>query len=214
MPKKRTTVTASRDSLSTLEAEAARRGVALTVVLAEGRGREGRASSRVAATTLGARALERRPLGRRRDGRPGLSSTLIVALVLDTGPLLAALDAAEPDHGACARLLTDATEDLVVPGLVLAELDYWCHERLDADVWLAFLDDLLEGAYRAEHPTDHDLRRCRALQAQYGDVGLGVVDASVLALVERLDEDKVATLDRRHFAVVRPAHIAALDLVP
>ena len=137
-----------------------------------------------------------------------------MALVLDTGPLLAALDAADPDHDSCARLLTGATEDLVVPTLVLAELDYWCHERLSADVWLAFLDDLLEGAYRTEDAIDDDLRRCGVLQRQYADLRLGVVDASVLALVERLEEDKLATLDRRHFAVVRPAHTASLELVP
>jgi predicted nucleic acid-binding protein len=54
-----------------------------------------------------------------------------VALVLDTGPLLPALDAADPDHEACAALLTEAEQDLVVPALVLGELDYWCAERLD-----------------------------------------------------------------------------------
>lgn len=137
-----------------------------------------------------------------------------MALVLDTGPLLAALDAADPDHAVCARLLTGAREDLVVPSLVLAELDYWCHERLGGDVWLAFLEDVLDGAYRVEHPLPDDLRRCRALQAGYADLRLGVVDASVIALVERLGEDKLATLDRRHFAVVRPAHVEGLRLLP
>ncbi len=137
-----------------------------------------------------------------------------MALVLDTGPLLAALDAADPDHVACATLLTAAEEDLVVPVLVLAELDYWCHERLQADVWLAFLEDVLAGAYRVEPATFGDLARCRSLQEEYADLGLGVVDASVVALVERLDEPKVVTLDRRHFSVVRPAHIAALTLLP
>ncbi|MGI8945800.1 MAG: type II toxin-antitoxin system VapC family toxin [Thermoleophilaceae bacterium] len=137
-----------------------------------------------------------------------------MALVLDTGPLLAALDAADPDHPVCAELLIAAGEDLVVPGLVLAELDYWCHKRLSADVWLDFLDDLLAGAYRAEHAAPADLHRCRALQAEYADLGLGVVDASVLALVERLGEDKLATLDHRHFNAVRPRHRAAIRLLP
>jgi hypothetical protein len=36
----------------------------------------------------------------------------------------------------------------------------------------------------------------------------------VIALAERLDETKVATLDHRHFAVVRPAHTDALRIVP
>lgn len=102
----------------------------------------------------------------------------------------------------------------MVPGLVLAELDYWCQERLSAEVWLSFLEDLLEGAYRAEHPTHRDMRRAHELQTQYADLSLGVVDASVMALVERLGEPKLATLDHRHFAVIRPAHLDALALVP
>lgn len=137
-----------------------------------------------------------------------------MALVLDTGPLLAALDAGDPDHASCAALLVDAPEDLVVPALVLAELDYWCNQRLGIEVWLAFLEDVLAGAYRIELPSAIDLRRCHDLQRSYADVRLGVVDASVIALVERLSETKVATLDHRHFSVVRPAHVDALGLLP
>lgn len=137
-----------------------------------------------------------------------------MALVLDTGPVLAALDAADPDHAACAELLTSSDDDLVLPTLVLAEVDYWCHERLGPAAWLALLDDLLDGVYRHEPPTFADLRRCRALQERYATLGLGVVDASVLALVERLGEDKVATLDHRHFATVRPTHTPHLTLLP
>jgi predicted nucleic acid-binding protein len=137
-----------------------------------------------------------------------------VALVCDTGPLLAALDAADPDHERCARLLTDAVEDLIVPALVLAELDYWCSRRLGSDAWLIFLDDVLAGAYRVEPLMGADLVRCRELQGRDTDLALGVVDASVLALVERLAEPKVATLDQRHFRAVRPAHVEALELLP
>ena len=135
-------------------------------------------------------------------------------LILDTGPLLAALDAADPDHERCATLIVDADEDLLVPTLVMAELDYWCHQRLTSQVWLRFLDDVLEGAYRLEHPTIPDLRRCAELQRQYDDLSLGAVDASVVALCERLREPKLATLDHRHFATVRPAHVPALELLP
>lgn len=101
-----------------------------------------------------------------------------------------------------------------MPALVLAELDYWCHKRLNAAVWIAFLDDVLDGAYRVESPTGADLTRCRELQAAYLDLEIGVTDASVIALVERLGELKVATLDHRHFGAVRPRHVDALRLVP
>lgn len=137
-----------------------------------------------------------------------------MALILDTGPLLAAIDSSDPDHAPCAALLTDASEDLVVPMLVLAELDYWCARRLGPGAWLTFMDDVLAGAFRVEAPTPIDLARCRDLQDAYADLGLGVVDASVIALAERTGERKVATLDHRHFSIVRPRHVAALELRP
>jgi uncharacterized protein len=137
-----------------------------------------------------------------------------MALICDTGPLLAALDAADPDHARCARLLMTTDEDLVVPALVLAELDYWCARRLPAEAWLIFLDDVLAGAYRVEPPTLADLARSRELQAQYAELVLGVVDCSIVALAERLGEAKIATLDQRHFRVVRPAHVGTLELLP
>jgi predicted nucleic acid-binding protein len=137
-----------------------------------------------------------------------------VALVLDTSALLAALDAADPDHERCATLIAGSSEELVVPMLVLGELDYWCHERLAPAVWLDFLRDVLDGAYSVEHPTRADLERCRELQSTYADLKVGVVDASVMATVERLGETKLATLDHRHFGTMRPQHVEALELLP
>lgn len=137
-----------------------------------------------------------------------------MALILDTGPLLAALDRSDPDHDRCATLLTGAHEDLVVPTLVLAELDYWCHQRLGLAAWLVFLDDLLAGSYREEPPSRADLERARELQSDYEDLGIGLVDATVVALAERLQERRVATLDRRHFGAVRPAHVKGFELLP
>ena len=102
----------------------------------------------------------------------------------------------------------------MVPTLVLGELDYWCTRRLTLDSWLIFLEDVDAGIYRIEAPSAADLERCRELQDRYRDLGLGIVDASVVALAERLDEPKVATLDERHFRVVRPRHVTALDLLP
>jgi predicted nucleic acid-binding protein len=137
-----------------------------------------------------------------------------VALVCDTSVLLAGLDGGDRDHERCAELIEETRQALVVPALVLAELDYWCHERLTGDVWLGFLEDVVGGAYRVEHPTQGELERALELQRTYADLEVGVVDASVLALVERLGEAKLATLDHRHFGVMRPAHVPALALLP
>lgn len=59
-----------------------------------------------------------------------------------------------------------------------------------------------------------DYQRSSALIDTYTDLGLGFVDASIVAIAERRTLTQVATLNRRDFAVVRPAHCDALDLVP
>jgi hypothetical protein len=49
---------------------------------------------------------------------------------------------------------------------------------------------------------------------RYADSRVGFVDAAVLAIVERLNEPKLATLDHRHFGIIRPKHVASLRLLP
>lgn len=137
-----------------------------------------------------------------------------MALILDTGPLYASLDRSDADHQACRRLIEEAAEPLIVPAPVLVEVDYWIHTRLHPGVLVALLDDIIEGAYVVEDLTPEDYRRVRELCDRYADSDIGFVDAAVLAVVERMNETKRATLDRRHFGLLRPRHVAALRLVP
>lgn len=137
-----------------------------------------------------------------------------MALVLDTGVTLALLDANDHHHARCVSLVDELREDLVVPAATLVEVDYWVRTRLTLGVWQAFAEDLADGAYRLESATERDVARAAELEAQYAELSLGFVDASVIALCERLGEPKVATLDRRDFSVVAPQHVPALELLP
>jgi predicted nucleic acid-binding protein len=137
-----------------------------------------------------------------------------VALILDSGPLYASLDHRDADHAACRRLLEAAEEPLIIPAPVLAEVDYLVHSRLHAGIFVALLDDILAGAYVVEDVQPEDYQRIRELCDRYADADIGFVDAAVLAVVERLNEPKLATLDRRHFAALRPRHVEALLLLP
>jgi predicted nucleic acid-binding protein len=135
-------------------------------------------------------------------------------LVLDTGPLFASLDADDPDHDRCVDLLGDPREDLVVPAPVLVELDYFVRKLLGVEAWLVFAADVADGAYRLQNLDERMLQRAAELEQTYASLGLGLVDAAVIATCEQLGETKVATLDRRHFTVVRPRHCEALRLLP
>ena len=79
---------------------------------------------------------------------------------------------------------------------------------------MALLDDIADGAYVVADLRTEDYRRVRELCDRYADADIGFVDAAVLALVERLNEPKLATLDRRHFGLLRPRHVDALRLLP
>jgi len=111
-------------------------------------------------------------------------------------------------------MVDEVNEDLVVPVCVLVEIDYWVHKLLDSATWEILVEDVTSGAYRLEPLTTGDLQRAAELERRYETIDIGLVDASVIALCERLGETKVATLDHRDFSVVRPSHCEHLTLLP
>jgi predicted nucleic acid-binding protein len=132
--------------------------------------------------------------------------------VADAGVLYAAADADDPDHGACLEQLQRSDLRLVAPALALAEVSYLLGERLGPHADAAFMRSM--ASQEVEPPTPDDFFRIGELVDRYADFPLGGVDASVVALAERLDTPLVLTLDRRHFAAVRPTHCDALVLLP
>jgi predicted nucleic acid-binding protein len=137
-----------------------------------------------------------------------------VALILDTGPLYASLDRSDQDHAACRALIEGADEPLVIPAPVLVEVDYWIHLRLNPGALVALLADIEAGAYVVADLERADYVRVRELCDRHADADIGFVDAAVLAIVERFGEPKLATLDRRHFGLLRPRHVDSLALLP
>lgn len=132
--------------------------------------------------------------------------------VVDAGPLYAAADTADADHGTCVAVLSRRDLRLVVPALAIAEATYFVGSRLGSAAESAFLRGL--AAVDVEAPTADDFVRMAELVHDYGDFPLGGTDASLVALAERLDAPVIVTLDRRHFGAVRPRHRDAFELVP
>lgn len=79
---------------------------------------------------------------------------------------------------------------------------------------VAFLEAVADGDFELVDLTPEDVTRMVELVGRYADLPLGTTDASVIALAERLGVPEIATLDRRHFTVVRPRHVDALTLLP
>jgi predicted nucleic acid-binding protein len=123
------------------------------------------------------------------------------------------MDAYDADHAACVRLFDENLERLVVPAPVLVELDWLGHGR-GVPARETALASIADGTLTVENLTLVDYARVQDLCRQYEDLPLDLVDASVMVVAERLRERKVATLNHRHFTVVRPRHTRALELLP
>lgn len=101
-----------------------------------------------------------------------------------------------------------------MPGPVVAEVGYLLGREAGADVESMFLESLAAGDFAPIDLTAADYRRMAELVRQYGDLPLGTSDASVIAVAERFRLTEVATLDRRHFSVVRTRFVGPLTLLP
>ena len=135
-------------------------------------------------------------------------------LIVDAAPLYAAAATRDRNHRRSIELLTSAPRPLVIPALVVTEVAYLLGDRIGSYAEVAFARSLERGELLVEPVLDSDWRRIAELTEQYADLPLGIVDASVVALAERRDIDTIASLDHRHFATVKPRHVAAFVLVP
>jgi hypothetical protein len=124
------------------------------------------------------------------------------------------VDADDRHHRESLELLREHPGPLLVPALVITEVTCLLGSRLGAEAEVRFLGDLAAGNFSVEAVAAGDWMRIAALVWGYRDLPLGTVDASLVAAAERLGVRALATFDRRHFAVVRPAHTAAFDLLP
>lgn len=138
-------------------------------------------------------------------------------ILCDTGPLVAAALSNDDDHRACVDLLTGvhlAGRRLLLPAPVTAEVGYLLAREAGAAVEAMFLRSVADGDFEPVDLVASDYDRMADLVAEYADLPLGTTDAAVITLAERLGITDVATLDRRHFTVVRPRHVAAFTLLP
>lgn len=136
-------------------------------------------------------------------------------IVVDTGPLVALADADDQDHLSCVKWLQSCRSRLVIPATIVAEVCYLLGSRCGARVEAAFLETLAAARpFEVAVPTADDFVRMADLVRRYEDLPLGGSDAAVIALAERLQTTEIATLDQRHFRVVRPRHAPVFTLVP
>lgn len=103
---------------------------------------------------------------------------------------------------------------LTTTALVIAEAGYMLSRGLGSFAELALIEMVRDGTLIVEVLIATDWDRVHELIEQYADLGLDVTDASIVAVAERLNVTRIATLDHRHLRVVRPEYCKAFELVP
>jgi uncharacterized protein len=134
--------------------------------------------------------------------------------IVDTGALLALVSVTDNWHDRCAELVDRRDWNPIIPTTVLSELDYFLTERLPSAARVGFFTAVRRGAYRVEEVLVADVWRAFDVCIRHLDQKISFVDASVLAVAERLNVETVITTDRRDFRTFAPKHCLTLDLWP
>jgi uncharacterized protein len=133
-------------------------------------------------------------------------------VIVDTNIWVEAADRARPDHARCVEVFRRYRTEIVVPALVIAEAAWFIEDRIGPAAEAVFLRTVT--SVEIIDLTTGDWQRVIELVERYADLGLGTVDASIIAIAERLDVTTIATMNHRDFRVVKPAHTAGFELIP
>lgn len=137
-----------------------------------------------------------------------------MTVIADTGALFALMDVDDAWHDRVLAWWTRNQQPVVVPVTVLPEATYLLQTRISPAAEIAFVRAIGADEFAVEHVDADDIDRAATIMEKYDDLPLGFVDASIVAIAERLEVREILTTDRRHFSVLRPAHARAFTLVP
>jgi len=137
-----------------------------------------------------------------------------VTLVVDTAPLVALADAANPLRDAVHALLLAEEGPLVIPAPATAEIDHLLGRHVGVAARLAFLADLAAGRFDVACLDHVDHATILELEHRYADLDLGLVDCAVVAIAARARTNRLLTFDERHFRSVSPLDGGSFVLLP
>jgi predicted nucleic acid-binding protein len=151
------------------------------------------------------RRWPRRRLCRCRQASGGNGFWLVI--VIDSSVIYALLDDKDRNHQKAADWYLDSLPALATTPLILAEVDHLAGARAGRVAQQAWRPDLEAGAYDVTWWADATDDSARIAE-QYGDLRVGLADASLAALAARLGIVEIAAFDERHFRVMRPKRVA------
>lgn len=135
-------------------------------------------------------------------------------VVVDTSAVIALYNLGDRWHEATVRALRGERSAVYVPQSVITESGLRASASWTSDRVATLVHGIAASVWRTECLTDEDLERTSEILATYRDSRIDLVDATVVAVAERVGATRIYTLDRRDFSIVRPRHIDAFELLP
>jgi len=136
-----------------------------------------------------------------------------VTILADTGFVLAFSITTDKWHTAC-NLAYEQEPTILLPESSLAEVVYMLNKAGGVRGATQFLSGLRFSKFRLLQLEPEDIERTSELIDKYQNLPLDFVDATLIALAERLNISRILTVDRRDFEIVRPRHVERFDLLP
>lgn len=134
------------------------------------------------------------------------------AWLVDTGPLVAYLDAADPEHDEVAACLDGFAGRLCTTNAVATEAMQLLQRHPQGPAALAqFAEAAPLEVYDAAQPDV--LAACALLMDRYSDTPMDYADATLVLLADRVSVYEILTLDRRGFRTYRAARKRRFRLV-
>ena len=134
--------------------------------------------------------------------------------ILDTSFLFAITDKSDRNHKNVSSFAQSIDEQLILPVVVLPEICYLIASRLSHLAMQHFISSAITTTVTIESTTSEDLVRVSEILTQYADSQLDFTDAAIVAVDERLNVNRICTLDRRDFSIIRPIHCDYFELLP
>ena len=137
-----------------------------------------------------------------------------MTFIADSNFVYALYNANDVHHQDGMSLLSQNTEVMLVPDVVLPEVGYLIARDIGHSGMQTFLEYFMQLDVRLEAVGMEDLARVRDIVSTYSDARFDIVDCCIMAIAERMNVTRIATFDRRDFSIFQPRHCDYLELLP
>ena len=135
-------------------------------------------------------------------------------VIADTGAVYALMDEDDSWHSEVKRVFVEEKLELIFPSTIIPEICYLANKYLSLKAEIKFLKSVIGGEIKVEDVNIKDFRTALNYMEKYEDINIGFVDASIIAVAERLGIFNLFTTDRRHFSQIKTYKGKPFALLP